>query len=91
MAYFGREASVAGNDGDGISRLTLYSGPDFSGESKTIMESSPSAKSILGDGKKISSMVVQGNPWVFFPDENMKVCYYMVIIEQLFYSIHSFR
>ena len=82
MAYFGREASVAGNDGDGISRLTLYTGPDFSGESKTIMESSPSAKSILGEGKKINSMVVQGNPWVFFPDENMKVCYYIDIIEQ---------
>ena len=74
MAYFGREASAAGNDGDGISRITLFTGPDFTGDSKTFMESTANAKGILGDGKKINSMIVQGNPWVFFPDENMKVC-----------------
>ena len=74
MAYFGRESSVAGSDGDGISRITFYSLPNFSGDSKTCMDSSPNAKSILGEGTKICSMVVQGNPWVFYPEENMKVC-----------------
>ena len=74
MAYFGRESSVAGSDGDGISRITIYSLPDFNGDSQTFMDSSPNAKSILGEGSKISSMIVQGNPWVFYPDENMKVC-----------------
>ena len=74
MAYFGRESSVAGSDGDGISRITFYSLPNFSGDSKICVDSSPNAKSILGEGTKICSMVVQGNPWVFYPEENMKVC-----------------
>ena len=62
-----------GTDGDGISRIIVYSGPDFSGESKTIVESVPNVGSVIGSGNKIESMVVQGNPWLFFPEEQMKV------------------
>ena len=62
-----------GTDGDGISRIIVYSGPGFSGESKTIVESVPNVGSVIGSGNKIESMVVQGNPWLFFPEEQMKV------------------
>ena len=68
-----------GNDGDGISRLTLYDGPDFTGSSKVIMESVSSAGNILGAGKKIQSMVIQGNPWLIYPEEQMKVIIVSII------------
>ena len=76
MAFFGRDSrsvSTVRDDGDGISRLMVYDSPEFSGDSKTIMESTANAANILGTGKKIASLVVQGNPWIFFPEENMKV------------------
>ena len=65
--------STNGIDGDGIGRLILYDGVDFTGESKTIMESLPTAIDILGGGKKIQSIVVKGNPWLVYPEEQMKV------------------
>ena len=65
--------STNGIDGDGIGRLILYDGVDFTGESKTIMESLPTAIDILGGGKKIQSVVVKGNPWLVYPEEQMKV------------------
>ena len=73
MAFFGRDSSTTREDGDGISRIILYDRPDFSGESLTIMESVSNARSLLGEGKKISSFVIQGNPWLFYPEEQMKV------------------
>ena len=73
MAFFGRDSSATREDGDGISRIILYDGPGFTGGSQTIMESITNARSILGEGKKIASFVIQGNPWLFYPEENMKV------------------
>ena len=71
--FFGRESSKAREDGDGISRIILFAGPDFTGDSQTIMESITNARGILGEGKKIASFVIQGNPWLFYPEEQMKV------------------
>ena len=60
------------SDGDGISRIIVYTCPDFGGDSKTFMESAANASSTL-EGNKIASFIIQGNPWIFYPEENMKV------------------
>ena len=74
------------SDGDGISRIIVYTCPDFGGDSKTFMESAANASSTL-EGNKIASFIIQGNPWIFYPEENMKVYIYEGV---LFLNSHFF-
>ena len=67
------------SDGDGISRIIVYTFADFGGDSKTFMESAANASSIL-EGNKIASFIIQGNPWIFYPEENMKVYIYEIVV-----------
>ena len=53
--------------------------PDFGGDSKTFMESAANASSTL-EGHKIASFIIQGNPWIFYPEENMKVYIYEIVL-----------
>ena len=73
-------ANAVGNgDGDGISRIIVYTCPDFGGDSKTFMESAANASSTL-EGNKIASFIIQGNPWIFYPEENMKVYIHEIVL-----------
>ena len=67
------------SDGDGISRIIVYTCPDFGGDSKTFMESAANASSTL-EGNKIASFIIQGNPWIFYPEENMKVYIHEIVL-----------
>ena len=83
MAAKPQAMASGGSDGDGISRIIIYDGPDFTGDSKVIMESVSNSGSILGAGKKIKSIVIQGNPWLFYADEQMKVLIIYIMYKNL--------
>jgi hypothetical protein len=58
--------------GNGEGNLTLYSKPNFGGDSKKLTDSDIGLKLSWGS-KPIKSLVIEGNPWSFYPEENMKV------------------
>jgi len=66
-----KKSMTNGTAGTGDGNLVLYSGPDFSGDSKKFSESDSTLKQTWG--KTIKSMIIEGNPWSFYPEEGMKV------------------
>jgi len=64
-----KAAAAASTTGDG--HLVLYSELNFNGDSKKLTDSEISLKSCWG--KPIKSLIIEGNPWSFYPEENMKV------------------
>ena len=71
--------------GNGEGQLTLYSSPNFGGDSKKFSDNDPSLKVSWG-GKPIKSLVIEGNPWCFYPEESMKVRTVQMVFEFQFLS-----
>ena len=69
MKRFAKLSSSANN----VNKLTIYSGEDFTGDSKVYSEND---KDMQKNGWKvpIKSLIVQGNPWVIYPELQYKVC-----------------
>lgn len=58
--------------GDGTGKLVLYTQRDFSGDSHTFTASQAKINESPWKGKSIGSVVIQGNPWLMYPEESMK-------------------
>ena len=67
--------------GNGEGNLTLFSEPKFSGDSKKLTDSDISLKLSWGS-KPIKSLIIEGNPWSFYPEENMKVFEYVAMLQK---------
>ena len=79
--------------GNGEGHLTLYTDVNFGGESKTFVDSDICLKMSWGS-KPIKSVVIEGNPWNFYQEENMKVNYsygYALAIQSCSEAISSPR
>ena len=46
-----------GNDGDGISRLIFHDVVDFTGGTKTFMDSITNAANVLGSGRRLNQLL----------------------------------
>ena len=71
----------ANGTGDGISRIMFYPQPDFGGDPQLFMETNPTLKKTL---KSLGSVVVQGNPWLLYPEEGLKVLIFTIYIKTHF-------
>jgi hypothetical protein len=60
--------------GDGNGKLIVYSSPDFQGDEHTFKDNVPKVGECPWKGKTIGSVIIQGNPWLFYPEEVSKVC-----------------
>ena len=54
-------------------KLTVYSDLAFKGDSHTFTESSNKINESPWKGKIVKSLIIQGNPWLFYPEEHQKV------------------
>ena len=59
--------------GDGVGKLIVYTGADFSGDEHTFKENAGKIHETPWKGKTIGSVIVQGNPWLFYPEDMYKV------------------
>ena len=60
------------SSGDETGKLTLYSGEDFTGDSKTFTENDANCPK-NGWKNAVKSLVVKGNPWIAYPELQYKV------------------
>ena len=58
--------------GNGEGNLTVFSSTNFGGDKKNFTDSDICLKMSWGS-KPIKSIIIEGNPWNFYPEENMKV------------------
>lgn len=60
------------SDGDDTGKLTIYTEENFTGQSKTFTENDANVPK-NGWKNEIKSIVVQGNPWICYPELSYKV------------------
>ena len=61
--------SVGGDSG----KLIVYSDPNFQGEEHTFLDTVSKIHESPWKGKSVKSLVIRGNPWLFYPEELLKV------------------
>ena len=68
-------ASVLKSVGGDSGKLLVYSEPNYQGEEHTFKDTAGKINETPWKGKSVKSLIVQGNPWLFYPDELCKVSY----------------
>lgn len=67
-----KKSSGLKNVGGDTGKLIVYSDPDFQGEEHTFLDSAGKINETPWKGKCVKSLVIRGNPWLFYPDELLK-------------------
>ena len=68
-------ASVLKSVGGDSGKLIVYSEPNYQGEEHTFKDTAGKINETPWKGKSVKSLIVQGNPWLFYPEELCKVSY----------------
>ena len=68
-----KKNSTLRQDGEGLGQLKLYTLPDFQGDEVNLTDTITKYNESPWKGKKIGSLVIKGNPWMFYTEDLMKV------------------
>ena len=66
-------ASVLKSIGGESGKLLVYTDSNFKGEEHTFTDTAGKIVETPWKGKSVKSLIVQGNPWLFYPEELCKV------------------
>ena len=68
-----KKNSTLRQDGEGLGQLKLYTLPDFQGDEVNLTDTITKYNESPWKGKSIGSLVIKGNPWMFYTEDLMKV------------------
>ena len=60
-------------DGEGLGKITIFTSPNFQGDQQTFDQTVSKINESPWKGKSIGSLIIQGNPWMLYTEEGMKV------------------
>ena len=68
-----KKNSTLRQEGEGLGQLTLFTLPDFQGDEVNVTDTTTKYNESPWKGKTIGSLIIKGNPWMFYTEDLMKV------------------
>ena len=60
-------------EGESLGKITLFTSPNFQGDQHTFGDTVTKINESPWKGKSIGSLIIQGNPWMLYTEDGMKV------------------